>query len=87
MQFLTWLSTKIRTLVVDLTFDGLPRTEFNFAKAMLKAKGGELLGPTEITLKRPLTFNETQVLAKDVRVGDTVLADFKELGTISCRFV
>ncbi|MBC7684483.1 MAG: hypothetical protein H7176_04555 [Bdellovibrionales bacterium] len=29
------------------------------------AKGGELLGPTEITLKRPLTFNETQVLAKE----------------------
>ncbi len=29
------------------------------------AKGGELLGPTEISLKRPLTFNETQVLAKE----------------------
>lgn len=29
------------------------------------AKGGELLGPTEINLKRPLTFNETQVLAKE----------------------
>jgi hypothetical protein len=41
MQFLTWLSTKIRTLVVDLTFDGLPRTEFNFAKAMLKAKAAD----------------------------------------------
>ncbi len=29
------------------------------------AKGNELLGPTEINLKRPLTFNETQVLAKE----------------------
>lgn len=29
------------------------------------AKGGELLGPTEISLKRPLQFNETQVLAKE----------------------
>ena len=32
---------------------------------VLDAKGGELLGPTEINLKRPLTFNETQVLAKE----------------------
>ena len=29
------------------------------------AKGAELLGPTEINLKRPITFNETQVLAKE----------------------
>jgi LPS-assembly lipoprotein len=29
------------------------------------AKGGELLGPTEISLKRSLSFNETQVLAKE----------------------
>jgi LPS-assembly lipoprotein len=29
------------------------------------AKGAELLGPTEITLKRNLSFNETQVLAKE----------------------
>ena len=29
------------------------------------AQGGELLGPTEINLKRPITFNETQVLAKE----------------------
>jgi len=29
------------------------------------AKGGELLGPTEITLKRPITFNENQVLGKE----------------------
>ena len=28
-------------------------------------KGAELLGPTEISLKRPLQFNETQVLAKE----------------------
>ena len=28
-------------------------------------KGNELLGPTEINLKRPITFNETQVLAKE----------------------
>ena len=32
---------------------------------VLDAQGGELLGPTEISLKRPLTFNETQVLAKE----------------------
>lgn len=29
------------------------------------AKGAELLGPTEITLKRNLAFNEQQVLAKE----------------------
>jgi LPS-assembly lipoprotein len=28
-------------------------------------KGAQLLGPTEINLKRPITFNETQVLAKE----------------------
>lgn len=28
-------------------------------------KGTELLGPTELALKRPITFNETQVLAKE----------------------
>ena len=29
------------------------------------AKGGELLAPTEISLKRPITFNENQVLGKE----------------------
>ncbi|MES2150316.1 MAG: LPS assembly lipoprotein LptE [Pseudomonadota bacterium] len=29
------------------------------------ARGNELLKPTEISLKRPLSFNETQVLAKE----------------------
>ena len=29
------------------------------------AKGTEVLGATEISLKRPLTFNESQVLAKE----------------------
>ena len=29
------------------------------------AKGAELLAPTEITLKRPITFNENQVLGKE----------------------
>ncbi|MES2316426.1 MAG: LPS assembly lipoprotein LptE [Pseudomonadota bacterium] len=29
------------------------------------AKGAEVLGATEISLKRPLTFNESQVLAKE----------------------
>lgn len=29
------------------------------------AKGGELLGPTEISLKRSISFNESQVLAKE----------------------
>ena len=28
-------------------------------------KGGELLGPTEISLKRSISFNESQVLAKE----------------------
>jgi LPS-assembly lipoprotein len=32
---------------------------------VLDNKGDELLTPTEIALKRPLTFNETQVLAKE----------------------
>jgi LPS-assembly lipoprotein len=32
---------------------------------LLDQQGEELLGPTEIALKRPLTFNETQVLAKE----------------------
>jgi LPS-assembly lipoprotein len=29
------------------------------------AQGNELLGPTEINLKRPITFTESQVLAKE----------------------
>lgn len=29
------------------------------------SKGGEILGPTEITLKRDLPFNESQTLAKE----------------------
>lgn len=29
------------------------------------ANGAELLGPTELNLKRPITFNETEVLAKE----------------------
>ncbi len=32
---------------------------------VVNAAGVELLGPTELNLKRPLTFNETQVLAKE----------------------
>ncbi|MES2901930.1 MAG: LPS assembly lipoprotein LptE [Pseudomonadota bacterium] len=32
---------------------------------LVDAKGGQLLGPTEINLKRPLAYNETQVLAKE----------------------
>ena len=32
---------------------------------LLDARGGQLLGPTEINLKRPLAYNETQVLAKE----------------------
>jgi LPS-assembly lipoprotein len=32
---------------------------------VLDNKGDELLAATEISLKRPLTFNETQVLAKE----------------------
>ena len=32
---------------------------------VLDNKGEELMGPTEIALKRPLAFNETQVLAKE----------------------
>jgi len=33
------------------------------------AKGMEVLGATEIVLKRPLTFNESQVLAKESEEG------------------
>jgi LPS-assembly lipoprotein len=33
------------------------------------AKGMEVLGATEISLKRPLTFNESQVLAKESEEG------------------
>jgi LPS-assembly lipoprotein len=32
---------------------------------VVDAKGEELLGPTEIALKRPLTFSETDILAKE----------------------
>ena len=32
---------------------------------VLDNKGDELMAPTEIALKRPLTFNENQVLAKE----------------------
>jgi LPS-assembly lipoprotein len=32
---------------------------------VVSTSGADILGPTEITLKRPLQFNETQVLAKE----------------------
>lgn len=32
---------------------------------LVDAKGAQLLGPTEINLRRPLAYNETQVLAKE----------------------
>jgi LPS-assembly lipoprotein len=32
---------------------------------VLDKQGGELLGPTQITLTRPIDFNETQLLAKE----------------------
>jgi LPS-assembly lipoprotein len=32
-------------------------------------KGAELLGPTEITLKRNMAFDETQVLAKEAEAN------------------
>jgi LPS-assembly lipoprotein len=32
---------------------------------VIDAKGGQLLAPTEITLRRNLAFNEQQVLAKE----------------------
>lgn len=32
---------------------------------LVDAKGVQLLGPTEINLRRPLAYNETQVLAKE----------------------
>jgi LPS-assembly lipoprotein len=38
---------------------------YNIVFRVKDGKGTELLGPTQITLTRPITFNETQLLAKE----------------------
>ncbi|MFL6672569.1 MAG: LPS assembly lipoprotein LptE [Massilia sp.] len=54
------------------------------------AKGAEMLGPTEITLKRNMAFDETQVLAKEAEAnllyrdmqGDVVQQILRRLAAI-----
>jgi LPS-assembly lipoprotein len=38
---------------------------YNIVFKVIDKNGGELLGPTPISLSRPIDFNETQVLAKE----------------------
>jgi LPS-assembly lipoprotein len=38
---------------------------YNIVFRVLDKQGGELLAPTQITLTRPIDFNETQLLAKE----------------------
>ena len=62
------LSEKRSKSILSLNAQGRVREyllNYTLVFRVLDNKGDELLTPTEIALKRPLTFNETQVLAKE----------------------
>ena len=62
------LSEKRSKSILSLNAQGRVREymlNYTLVFRVLDTKGDELLSPTEIALKRPLTFNETQVLAKE----------------------
>lgn len=59
--------TKTKT-ILSLNSNGRVRQyllTYNIIFRVLDKQGGELLGPTQITLTRPIDFNETQLLAKE----------------------
>ena len=59
--------TKTKT-ILSLNRNGRVRQyllTYNIVFRVLDKQGGELLGPTQITLTRPIDFNETQLLAKE----------------------
>ncbi|WP_426103780.1 LPS assembly lipoprotein LptE [Massilia sp. TSP1-1-2] len=62
------LSEKRSKSILSLNAQGRVREyllNYTLVFRVLDNKGDELLTPTEIALKRPLTFNESQVLAKE----------------------
>ena len=59
--------TKTKT-ILSLSSNGRVRQyllTYNIIFRVLDKQGGELLAPTQITLVRPIDFNETQLLAKE----------------------
>jgi LPS-assembly lipoprotein len=59
--------TKTKT-ILSLNSNGRVRQyllTYNILFRILDKQGKELLGPTQITLTRPIDFNETQLLAKE----------------------
>jgi LPS-assembly lipoprotein len=59
--------TKTKT-ILSLNSNGRVRQyllTYNIVFRVLDKQGGELLPPTQITLTRPIDFNETQLLAKE----------------------
>ncbi|WP_343728258.1 LPS assembly lipoprotein LptE [Duganella sp.] len=59
--------TKTKT-ILSLNSNGRVRQyllTYNIVFRVLNKQGAELLGPTTITLTRPIDFNETQLLAKE----------------------
>ncbi|RZT08098.1 LPS-assembly lipoprotein [Duganella sp. CF402] len=59
--------TKTKT-ILSLNSNGRVRQyllTYNIVFRVLDKQGNELLGPTTITLTRPIDFNETQLLAKE----------------------
>ncbi|MRX10345.1 hypothetical protein GJ697_21150 [Pseudoduganella sp. FT25W] len=59
--------TKTKT-ILSLNNNGRVRQyllTYNIVFRVLDKQGQELLGPTQITLTRPIDFNETQLLAKE----------------------
>jgi LPS-assembly lipoprotein len=59
--------TKTKT-ILSLSSNGRVRQyllTYNIVFRILDKQGKELLGPTQITLTRPIDFNETQLLAKE----------------------
>ncbi|TFW17040.1 LPS-assembly lipoprotein LptE [Duganella callida] len=59
--------TKTKT-ILSLNSNGRVRQyllTYNIVFRVLDKQGNQLLGPTQITLTRPIDFNETQLLAKE----------------------
>lgn len=60
-------ANKIKT-ILSLNSNGRVRQyllQYTIVFRVLDRQGGELLGPTTISLNRPIDFNETQLLAKE----------------------
>ncbi|HJV81246.1 LPS assembly lipoprotein LptE [Noviherbaspirillum sp.] len=67
-QAIVEVLSETRDMAILLNAQGRPREHTLYYKLRFRVtnpKGAELLAPTEITLKRDLSFNEAQAIAKE----------------------